>query len=85
MVWPGYEVLSKSLSHGIFLNVDTITKFVNCETMFDYIDYLKQEKRYTKGEIVDLFTPDPEGKKKRFVVMTTYNSKTYQLDGIDFD
>lgn len=82
-MWPGYEISTKSLVHGIFLNVDTATKFVNKETILETIDYLMGERRYSKADIIDMYKPNNQD--KRVVVMTSYNSKTYQLDGIDFD
>jgi hypothetical protein len=82
-MWPGFEINTKSVTHGLFLNIDTATKFVNKTTMYEYVDNLIREKRWTKSEVIDLFNPAVSN--KRMVVMTSYNSKTYQLDGIDFD
>lgn len=36
-MWPGYETTTKWLNDGIFLNVDTATKFINQKTILDNI------------------------------------------------
>lgn len=33
--WPGYEVTTKQCTQGIFLNVDSCTKFVQMETVLE--------------------------------------------------
>lgn len=33
--WPGYEACTKWYNDGIFLNVDTATKFINSRTVYD--------------------------------------------------
>jgi hypothetical protein len=50
-MWPGYELNTKSLTHGIFLNIDTATKFVNKTTMLEHVEHLRHDKRYTNSEI----------------------------------
>jgi hypothetical protein len=82
-MWPGFEINTKSVAHGLFLNIDTATKFVNKTTMIEHIDYLMRDLRHTKSEVIDVFNPAVS--EKRIVVMTSYNSKAYQLDGITFD
>lgn len=82
-VWPGYETQTKLYSDGIFLNVDTATKFINKVTVLDEINALL-DKRYTKKEIEDMYHPDHPDNKGRLVVMTAFNSRSYQIDGITF-
>jgi hypothetical protein len=36
-MWPGYLTQSRLLSDGIFLNVDTATKFIQKETILELI------------------------------------------------
>ena len=55
-MWPGYETMTKSYTDGIFLNVDTATKFINKETVYDQIQDMLQ-KRYSKKEIEDFYLP----------------------------
>lgn len=50
VVWPGYECNVKCFNDGIFLNVDTITKFLNKNTILDRINNLRSE-RYSVSEI----------------------------------
>ncbi len=39
-MWPGYETATRLLNDGIFLNVDTATKFINTRSIYDEIkDY----------------------------------------------
>lgn len=75
-VWPGYETQTKLYSDGIFLNVDTATKFINKVTVFEEIDNLLY-KRYTKKEIEDMYHPENPKNKGRIVVMTAFNSRSY--------
>lgn len=35
--WPGYEAQTKWYTDGIFLNIDTATKFINKKTILDEI------------------------------------------------
>ena len=56
-MWPGFEVATKSLTHGIYLNVDCATKFVQNETILQRIDTMLQRDRMSKGEIEDYFNP----------------------------
>ena len=82
-MWPGYELTTKSVTHGIFLNIDTATKFVNKTTMLEYVEHLSYDKRLTNSDIEKMFSSsDPDN--KRMTVMTEYNSKSYQIDGISF-
>ena len=45
-MWPGYEVATKKVTDGIFLNVDTATKFINMPSILDKVDDLRK-KRYS--------------------------------------
>lgn len=82
-MWPGYETMTKNYCDGIFLNVDTATKFINKLTVLEEIDGML-DKRYSKSDIVAHFAPD--NNKGRVVVITSYNnSMSYQIDGITFD
>lgn len=82
-MWPGFEVTPKNLVHGIFLNIDCATKFVQNRTMLQMISQMFKEERKSQREIEDHFNP-AKNEEKRIVVMTDYNSKIYQLDGITF-
>ena len=79
-MWPGYETMTKSYTDGIFLNVDTATKFINKETVYHIIQD-KLGKRYSKSEIENDYKPDNE---RRMVIITNFNSKSYQIDGLTF-
>lgn len=49
-MWPGFEIQSKLLNDGIFLNLDTCTKFITTSTIFDEIqDFIYN--RYSNEEI----------------------------------
>ena len=56
-VWPGFETQTKLYSDGIFLNVDTATKFINKETVLEQVREF-QRKKYSKKEIEDMFNPE---------------------------
>lgn len=82
-MWPGYDCSVKALNDGIFMNVDTATKFLSMTTVMDKIYDLKYDK-YSEEEIRNKLIPkNPED--RRTVVITIYNSISYQLDGIRFD
>jgi hypothetical protein len=36
-MWPGYLTTSRLLADGIFLNIDTCTKFINKVTVLEQI------------------------------------------------
>jgi PAZ domain len=36
-MWPGYSCEVKLLNHGLFLNVDTATKFIQLQTVYDLL------------------------------------------------
>lgn len=81
-MWPGYETMTKCYTDGIFLNVDTATKFISQITVMDEVrDMLN--KRYSKKEIEDHYSSSNES-GTRHVVLTSFNSKAYQIDGITF-
>ena len=87
MIWTGYDCSVKFLNDGFFLNVDTSTKFVSMTTIYDKINELKSE-RYSQEEITYTLVPrpdpnNPDDKKlKRLVVITKYNSLSYQIDDL---
>lgn len=58
-MWPGYDINIKALNDGIFLNLDTATKFVNMDNAYQRIRDLKREK-YSNEEITGILCPkDP--------------------------
>jgi hypothetical protein len=81
-MWPGYETAAKSYIDGIFLNVDTATKFINKETVIEQV-YDMLDKRYSKKDIEDHYSP-AMNKDNRMVIITQFNSKSYQIDGLTF-
>ena len=82
-MWPGYMTDVKCVTDGIFLLIDTTTKFIAQDTILDKIRGMQRD-RYSKQEITDALVPkDPD--EKRAVVITMHNAQIYQLDGIRFD
>jgi len=74
-MWPGFSLAPKIVTDGIFLNVDTATKFINQDTVLDQILGMQRDK-YSKREIIETLVPkDPN--EKRLVVITMYNSRIY--------
>ena len=74
-MWPGYSTDIKYLNDGVFLNVDTATKFISQKTVYDEIREL-QKDRYSNEEIIEQLVPkDPL--KQRIVVITLYNTRIY--------
>jgi hypothetical protein len=77
------------------LNIDTSTKFVQMKTVLDRLSELKRE-RYSNDEISELLTPKFDDTKSsasgqsstdasRLVVITSYNSASYQIESIIWD
>jgi hypothetical protein len=44
-MWPGYLATTRLVRNGIYLNIDTVSKFIQWTTILDYIRELK-----AKGE-----------------------------------
>lgn len=81
-MWPGYLATTRLVRDGIFLNVDTVSKFIQQTTVLDFINGLL-EKGWDKEQIAGLFdSSNPDMPRK--TVMTGYNVKTYQVDGLDW-
>ena len=94
-MWPGYTCQVKCLNDGFFLNIDTATKFIQQTTVWDKIDGLKRDK-YSHGEISEMLTPKWDDStsqasgqsstdSRRIVVITSYNSASYQIEKILWD
>jgi len=94
-MWPGYTCAVKCLNDGFFLNVDTATKFLQKRTVMDRINELL-DKRYSQSEIDAALTPKFDDTKsqsssqsdidaRRLVVITSYNTASYQIDSIKWD
>lgn len=82
-MWPGYSTDVKQLTDGIFLNVDTATKFISSQTVWEKIRDMKAEK-WSNDEIIEELVPkDPL--KKRITVITLYNTRIYQPDNLTFN
>ena len=50
-MWPGYETSTKWFNDGIFLNVDTATKFINTRTILEDIDQYMGRDGYSRKDI----------------------------------
>lgn len=73
----------RQVTDGIFVNVDTATKFLQSRTILEDINDMKRD-RYSTSDIKAWYIPkDPEA--KRLVVITLFNSRIYQIDGMTFD
>jgi hypothetical protein len=55
-MWPGYTPTVKLVTDGIFLNVDTATKFIQDKTVYEIIKDFERE-RWSKKEIIDYLIP----------------------------
>ncbi len=94
-MWPGYTCQVKCVHDGFFLNVDTSTKFLQQRTVLDLIKSYQRDK-YSSSEISKMLTPKWEGSEsqsttqsdldaRRLVVITSYNSASYQIEEILWD
>ncbi len=55
-VWPGFLANVKIATDGVFLNVDTTTKFISGQSIYQKIRAMQKDK-YSKTEIKDFFIP----------------------------
>lgn len=83
LVWPGYDCTVKCLNDGIFLNVDTATKFVSMTNILERIQEMQKDK-FSKEEIRNALIPKNPN-DKRLVVITMYNTRIYQIDDLRWD
>lgn len=95
----GFHCEVKLLNDGLFLNLDTSTKFLCEPTVLDEIDRLRWDEKLSRAEISTLLCPKyTEEEQKlmsreeqsqldasRLVVITSYNSNAYQVDEIMWD
>jgi hypothetical protein len=49
--WLGYDVSTKWFYSGIYLNIDTATKFLNSKTVYENIKE-KLKQRFERSEII---------------------------------
>jgi len=78
--WPGYELTTKLSTQGIFLNIESCTKFVNQVSVLqnyeaDYKDGYNDNEIFEKFNSSNIDNP-------RITVITEHNSKSYQVDGM---
>ncbi len=78
--WPGYEVQVKQSEQGIFLNIESRTKFINTDTV---LTQFQAAMNYGDRE-ADFFEQFNSSNidNPRKVVITSHNSKSYQVDGM---
>lgn len=81
--WPGYEVTSKLSTQGVFLNIDSCTKFVNMVTILDLYKG-KLDEGYSQDEIFGRYNSSNID-NPRITVISAHNSKSYQVDGMTND
>lgn len=74
-MWPGYLTTTRLLEDGIFLNVDTVSKFIQQRTILDFIQELEANGK-TKEYICNLFDSSNPDEPRR-TVLTKYNTKSY--------
>lgn len=82
-MWPGFETDVKLCNDGIYLNIDTATKFVNQVTINQKIHSLLN-RGYSRQDIIDMFDSSNLD-VPRTTVITSYITKSYQVDGLTFD
>ena len=74
-MWPGYLSTTRLVRDGIFLNVDTVSKFIQQTTILDFI-YELEENGKNQKYISNLFDSNND-KVPRKTVLTKYNTRTY--------
>ena len=82
-MWPGYLTQSRLLADGIFLNVDTAARFIQKSSILDWIN-ARMKDGWDKKRIAAEFDSSNTDKSRKTVI-TTYNIKSYQVDGLDWN
>ena len=81
-MWPGYDCNVKLCNDGLFFNPDCATKFVSTTTILETINGMLAEG-WKKSEIEFKYTSS-EPDNQRTVVITKYNTRSYQIDDVVF-
>jgi hypothetical protein len=79
VAWYGYECCTQLCTQGVFLNIDCMTKFINKHTVYDQV-IRRRESGYGDSDIAKLYG---NSSTNRINVITSHNSKNYQIDGIE--
>jgi hypothetical protein len=82
-MWPGYLTQSRLLADGIFLNVDTAARFIQKQSILDWINDQAQRNR-SKAQIAAVFDSSNVDMPRKTMI-TSYNIKSYQVDGLDWN
>jgi len=82
-MWPGYLTQSRLLADGIFLNVDTAARSIQKQSILDWINDQAQRNR-SKAQIAAVFDSSNVDMPRKTMI-TSYNIKSYQVDGLDWN
>lgn len=82
-LWPGYMADTRLLADGIFLNVDTRSKFITKTSVLELINEMLAQGK-TKKQISDIYDSSNIANPRQTVI-TAYNPKQYQVDGLVWD
>jgi hypothetical protein len=74
-MWPGYLTQSRLLADGIFLNVDTAARFIQKQSILDWINDQAQRNR-SKAQIAAVFDSSNVDMPRKTMI-TSYNIKSY--------
>jgi len=78
--WPGYEVKTVLSTQGVFMNIESCTKFVNQESVLKNFQGFMQYNGNPKGFYEDFNSSNLD--KDRKTVITSHDSRSYQIDGM---
>ena len=82
-MWPGYLTQSRLCADGIFLNVDTAARFIQKQTVLDFIRQQIGAGR-SKQQIAAIYDSSNQDTPRKTII-TTYNTKSYLVDGLDWE
>ena len=74
-MWPGYLTQSRLLADGIFLNVDTAARFIQKQSILDWINDQAQ-RNHSKAQIAAVFDSSNVDMPRKTMI-TSYNIKSY--------
>lgn len=77
-VWPGYKLNLKCVGEKFYLNVDSASKVLRRDTVYDLICNLREKIR---GDFETKIKNEIEGTS----IITHYNRRIYRIDDVDFN
>ena len=84
-MWQGFSINPEVYRAGFFFNIDSVTKFIQTDSVFKLLTSMKFEQKLSEDKIKDIVLKR-ERRVPGFSVITKYGKQlSYQIDDIAFD